>query len=223
MPGSPTSRWATPRIHRSDHGANSPPSSPAMPPRPKRSMRCWRRFARPTTTARGCSSATARSLFFVDFTGSGDGLAFELPPGIHVLENRALGETSPKVDLVREALDSTPTSDGRAGGAGLPPHSDRPPEPRRRRAAERRQLRPPRDVRDSVVVHCARAIRERAAAPVGGRRTALHHPLRGRGRPLGRPYPPRLRLSPGRAACSAGGAAGRRRRRAACGDPPRSH
>ena len=53
------------------------------------------------------------SLFFVDFTGSGDGLAFELPPGIHVLENRALGETSPKVDLVREALDSSPTSDGR--------------------------------------------------------------------------------------------------------------
>jgi uncharacterized protein with NRDE domain len=53
-----------------------------------------------------------RSLFFVDFTGSGDGLAFELPPGFHVLENRALGETSPKVDLVRQALGSTPTSDG---------------------------------------------------------------------------------------------------------------
>ena len=45
------------------------------------------------------------SLFFVDFTGSGDGLAVELPPGFHVLENRALGETSPKVDLVRETLD----------------------------------------------------------------------------------------------------------------------
>ena len=52
------------------------------------------------------------SLFFVDFTGSGDGLAVELPPGFHVLENRALGETSPKVDLVRETLDSTPTPDG---------------------------------------------------------------------------------------------------------------
>ena len=48
------------------------------------------------------------SLFFVDFTGSDDGLAVELPPGFHVLENRALGETSPKVDLVREALDLTP-------------------------------------------------------------------------------------------------------------------
>ena len=53
------------------------------------------------------------SLFFVDFTGSGDGLAVELPPGIHVLENRALGETSPKVDLVREALDGmAPAPDG---------------------------------------------------------------------------------------------------------------
>jgi uncharacterized protein with NRDE domain len=52
------------------------------------------------------------SLFFVDFTGSGDGLAVELPPGFHVLENRALGETSPKVDLVREALDVTPAPDG---------------------------------------------------------------------------------------------------------------
>jgi uncharacterized protein with NRDE domain len=53
------------------------------------------------------------SLFFVDFTGTGDGLAVELPPGIHVLENRALGETSPKVDLVREALDDiAPAPDG---------------------------------------------------------------------------------------------------------------
>lgn len=45
------------------------------------------------------------SLFFVDFTGSGEGTALELPPGIHVLENRPLGETSPKVDLVRTGLD----------------------------------------------------------------------------------------------------------------------
>ena len=54
------------------------------------------------------------SLFFVDFTGSGDGFAVELPPGIHVLENRALGETSPKVDLVREALELTPAPRGDA-------------------------------------------------------------------------------------------------------------
>ncbi len=45
-----------------------------------------------------------RALFFVDFTGSGEGTAVTLPPGIYVLENRALGETSPKVDLVREEL-----------------------------------------------------------------------------------------------------------------------
>lgn len=47
------------------------------------------------------------SLFFVDFTGSEAevGSAIALPPGIHVLENRALGETSPKVDLVRAGLE----------------------------------------------------------------------------------------------------------------------
>ena len=45
------------------------------------------------------------SLFFVDFTSAGEGTAIPLPPGIHVLENRALGETSPKVDLVRAGLD----------------------------------------------------------------------------------------------------------------------
>ena len=44
------------------------------------------------------------SLFFVDFTGATDPAAMELPPGIHVLENRALGEPSRKVDQVREAL-----------------------------------------------------------------------------------------------------------------------
>jgi uncharacterized protein with NRDE domain len=48
------------------------------------------------------------SLWFVDFTGgeSGNGpaLASALPPGIHVLENRALGQPSGKVDLVRSVL-----------------------------------------------------------------------------------------------------------------------
>jgi uncharacterized protein with NRDE domain len=44
------------------------------------------------------------SLFFVDFTGTAGGSAVALPPGIHVLENRALGERSPKVDLVCAAL-----------------------------------------------------------------------------------------------------------------------
>lgn len=50
------------------------------------------------------------SLFFVDFTGSDaeEGSVLALPPGIHVLENRALGETSPKVDLVRAGLEVAP-------------------------------------------------------------------------------------------------------------------
>ena len=60
------------------------------------------------------------------------------------------------------------------------------------------------------------------AAPVGGRRPALHHRLRGRGGLWELPLASPRRLSRGRAACSAGGAAGRRRRRDACGDPPRS-
>jgi uncharacterized protein with NRDE domain len=51
------------------------------------------------------------SLYFVDFTGSDAGMAVALPPGIHVLENRALGETSPKVDLVRTELDVAPDGD----------------------------------------------------------------------------------------------------------------
>jgi uncharacterized protein with NRDE domain len=46
------------------------------------------------------------ALYFVDFTGdgAGAGTAVSLPPGIHVLENRALGEPSAKVDLVRATL-----------------------------------------------------------------------------------------------------------------------
>jgi len=44
------------------------------------------------------------SLFYVDFTGATDPAAVALPPGVHVLENRALGEPSLKVDLVRDAL-----------------------------------------------------------------------------------------------------------------------
>jgi uncharacterized protein with NRDE domain len=44
------------------------------------------------------------SLFFVDFTGLADPSAVPLPPGLHVLENRPLGEPSAKVDLVLAAL-----------------------------------------------------------------------------------------------------------------------
>jgi uncharacterized protein with NRDE domain len=51
------------------------------------------------------------SLFFVDFTGSGRGTAVALPPGIHVLENRALAEPSLKVDLVRATLGEPASSD----------------------------------------------------------------------------------------------------------------
>jgi uncharacterized protein with NRDE domain len=44
------------------------------------------------------------SLFAVDMTGTDNPTIEALPPGIHVLENRALGEPSPKVDQVRALL-----------------------------------------------------------------------------------------------------------------------
>ncbi len=51
----------------------------------------------------------ARSLHYVDL--SGDSARFEeLPPGIHILENRPLGARSPKVDRVRERLAGRPSA-----------------------------------------------------------------------------------------------------------------
>jgi uncharacterized protein with NRDE domain len=52
------------------------------------------------------------SLFFVDFTGLADPAVVALPPGIHVLENRVLGEPSRKVDLVRASLGHPADGDG---------------------------------------------------------------------------------------------------------------
>jgi uncharacterized protein with NRDE domain len=57
------------------------------------------------------------SLWFVDFTGTGEAGVKELPPGIHVLENRRLGEASAKVDLVRRAVGQP--ADGDAVVAGF--------------------------------------------------------------------------------------------------------
>lgn len=56
------------------------------------------------------------SLFFIDFTGRADPFAVALPPGIHVLENRAPGEPSLKIDLVRAALGSPADGDGVVDG-----------------------------------------------------------------------------------------------------------
>jgi uncharacterized protein with NRDE domain len=73
------------------------------------------------------------SLFFIDFTGRAEPSAVPLPPGLHVLENRPLGEPSAKVDLVLDGL-GTP-SDGDAAAEGfrvmltdhrLPEGDDRP-------------------------------------------------------------------------------------------------
>jgi uncharacterized protein with NRDE domain len=60
------------------------------------------------------------SLWFVDFTGPSV-VAAELPPGIHVLENRAVDTPSAKVDLVRESLGNVGGASvaGSGAGAGL--------------------------------------------------------------------------------------------------------
>jgi uncharacterized protein with NRDE domain len=45
-----------------------------------------------------------RSLFFIDFTGMVEPEAVALPPGVHVLENRPIGEDSPKHAHVKDAV-----------------------------------------------------------------------------------------------------------------------
>ena len=55
--------------------------------------------------------ADRSSLFYVDLTGTHRATVRELGAGVHLLENRELGEPSPKVDRVRELL-------GDLGGRG---------------------------------------------------------------------------------------------------------
>jgi uncharacterized protein with NRDE domain len=52
------------------------------------------------------------SLFFIDFTGLVTPSAVSLSAGLHVLENRAFGEPSPKVDLVVEAVGTPADAEG---------------------------------------------------------------------------------------------------------------
>ena len=58
------------------------------------------------------------SLWFVDFTGARV-VTVELPPGIHVLENRAVDTPSAKVDLVREGLGDVGVATATGSGTGL--------------------------------------------------------------------------------------------------------
>ncbi len=50
------------------------------------------------------------SLYFVDFTGAQVSVV-ELAPGIHVLENRAVDDPSPKADLVRDVVGAPGSGD----------------------------------------------------------------------------------------------------------------
>jgi uncharacterized protein with NRDE domain len=54
------------------------------------------------------------SLWFVDFTNPAGASAVALDPGVHVLENRVLGEPSLKIDLVRQTLGSPAGGDAMA-------------------------------------------------------------------------------------------------------------
>ena len=49
--------------------------------------------------------ADRHDVFFVDVTGTDQVVVEHLRPGVHVLENRTLGEPSPKAERVRELLD----------------------------------------------------------------------------------------------------------------------
>jgi uncharacterized protein with NRDE domain len=102
------------------------------------------------------------SLFFVDFTGTGTGpgKAESLPPGFHVLENRALGEQSGKVDLVRAALEVTPEADAvvRAFRSALTDHRN--PESEERPNAANCVHLESFGTRPSCIVRVPRAERE---------------------------------------------------------------
>ena len=76
------------------------------------------------------------SLFFVDFTGRARRRRSPLPPWDPRAREPGLGETSPKVDLVRAGLDVDARR--RRGGGRLPPRPGRPSEPRGRGAARTR-------------------------------------------------------------------------------------
>ena len=89
------------------------------------------------------------SLYFVDFTGAQVSVV-ELAPGIHVLENRAVDDPSPKADLVREVV-GAPGSGGH-GGRCVRPGVAGPPGPRGGRASERGDVRASRHVRHTFVV-----------------------------------------------------------------------
>ena len=183
---------------------------------------CRRVPTRRTTTARWLLVGDRTSLFFVDFTGSGDGIggraAARDPRAGEPGARRALAQGRPGAGGARRPRRRATTVVER-----LPPRPGRPPDPRGRRAAERGQLRAPRGVRDPVVVPRAggrrRPRRPACGWPTGRRAprpttdvSALWTRRAARGR----------RLSRGRAACSGGGAAGRRRRRGACAGRPRS-
>jgi uncharacterized protein with NRDE domain len=63
--------------------------------------------------------ADRTSLYFVDVTSDPGVAVEELPPGIHVLENRDLHEPSAKGDRVRALLRAEPATTGRREVAGL--------------------------------------------------------------------------------------------------------
>ena len=124
------------------------------------------------------------SLWYVDFTGPGEAEAVVLPPGIHVLENKRLGEPSAKVDLVREQLGHPGDGDAVVAGFRRVLADHRIPEGDERPNAANCVHLDTFGTRSSCLVRVAAATR--SAPHLGGARAALQHALRGGGVAVGR-------------------------------------
>ena len=221
VPGSPTSRWATPRTRRSDPGANSLLRWPATPPQPKRSTRSWRRFTRPTTTGRGSSSATALRCSSSTSPARTTGWRSPCPRDPRAREPRA------RRDLAQGrsgagALDVTPAPTATRWWTPFVASWPTTGTPRARSGRTRPTASTSRRSGHGRRASCGSRPGTRAPrlwVADGPPCTTAYEDVSGL---WDVPSDLALRLSRGRAACNAGGAAGRRRRRGACGDPPRS-
>ncbi len=220
--GSRTSRWATPRTRPSARAASCRSRWPATRRRPGRSTALLQGLRpaglqRLVVTGGRSHLALLRRLHRSRPGLRGRSPARDPRPG-EPCAGRGLVEGRPGAGRPR------PSDAGRRGGGGLPPRPGRPPDPRGGGTSERGQLRAPRVLRDTLVVHRPGGQRHRPAAAVGGRRTPLCHAVRGDERAVDRTRRPGpRRLSRGRAACSAADGAGRPRPRGACAGRPRSH
>ena len=125
------------------------------------------------------------SLWFVDFTDTDGGPARARPlaPGIHILENRALGEPTAKVDLVRAALGEPCGADAIDTAFRTVLADHRVPEDDERPNSANCVHLDTFGTRSSCLIRVGDA--PSVPPHVGGSGPAVHHPLRGRQRAVG--------------------------------------